>query len=139
MKINLLLKNNLFINFTVLFFIITVFLNHIHNSTDKYKKVEENGENYIKVSSLDLKKDFSKLFSFTKVFIPWYKLSSSLESGLDINNLRYFRFREIFEEKNKYKFLHVRLTSSLSERLIFFVSATTKPCKARDFKPLVIT
>ncbi len=60
MKINLLLKNNLFINFTVLFFIITVFLNHIHNSTDKYKKVEENGENYIKVSSLDLKKDFSK-------------------------------------------------------------------------------
>ena len=55
------LKNNLFINFITLLFIIVIFLNHIHNSIDPYKQVDlgNNNQTFVLIDKSEIKKELS--------------------------------------------------------------------------------
>ena len=56
------LKSNLFINLISFLFITVVFLNHTHNSLDRYKKInsESNNETYILLENSVIKKELSQ-------------------------------------------------------------------------------
>ena len=62
-KFLLLLNKNYFLNAVIFLLLTSVFLNYIHNSTDKYKKTNiklETQETFVLIDKSEIKKEFSK-------------------------------------------------------------------------------